>query len=77
MIAKILEPIRTSQPKIPVEILAIPKGKDAPKDALNAFIALFASVVSPNIYGEHGVTDYPIAKSGNVDQRRTNWEDCQ
>ncbi|KAG8825408.1 FACT complex subunit spt16 [Serendipita sp. 401] len=45
--AKILEPIRASSPRIPVEILALPKAKDATantQEIMNNFIALFTNV---------------------------------
>jgi hypothetical protein len=47
-VAKILEPVKGSSPKIPVDILALPKAKDASassQEVMQKFIALFTNVV--------------------------------
>jgi hypothetical protein len=47
--AKILEPVKASDPQIPIEILTLPKAKDAApgaaQEVMGKFIALLASSV--------------------------------
>ena len=74
-IAKILEPIKNSHPKIPVEILALPKAKDAPPEAMNAFIALLGSAVSMQRRRGGISIDIQTATAWNAAKRGASWQD--
>ncbi|CCA69595.1 probable SPT16-general chromatin factor (Subunit of the heterodimeric FACT complex) [Serendipita indica DSM 11827] len=72
--AKILEPIRTSQPNIPVEILVLPKAKDAAaanaQDVMKAFVGLLSSAqrvgtLSKEEHSGKVINDYKAALSAS------------
>jgi len=75
-VAKILEPIKNAHPKIPVEILALPKAKDAPPEAMNAFIALLGNAVSMQRRREGISIDNQPATDWNAAKRGASWQNC-
>lgn len=48
-VAKILEPVKSSDPRIPIEIITLPRAKDAApgavQEVMGKFVALLASSV--------------------------------